>query len=70
MFSFQPLTKANDIRDLEIEGMSIGDSLLTYFNSKEINSYKIKIHNSDRYTTIEINKNLNNYDYLQFFKRG
>ena len=65
MFSFQPLTKANDIRDLEIEGMSIGDSLLTYFNSKEINSYKIKIHNSDRYTTIEINKNLNNYDYLQ-----
>ena len=65
MFGFQPLTKANDIRDLEIEGMSIGDSLLTYFNSSEINNYKIKIHNSDRYTTIEINKNLNNYDYIQ-----
>ena len=27
-FSFQTLTKADDIRDFEIEGMSIGDSLL------------------------------------------
>ena len=45
--------------------MSIGDSLLKYFNISEINTYKIKIHNSDRYTSVEINKNLNNYDYLQ-----
>ena len=45
--------------------MSIGDSLLKYFNIMEINTYKIKIHNSNRYTTIEINKNLNNYDYIQ-----
>ena len=29
--SFQSLTKADDIRDFEIEGMSIGDSLLEYF---------------------------------------
>ena len=28
---------ADDIRDFEIEGMSIGDSLLDYFNEKEIN---------------------------------
>ena len=35
-FSFQPLTKANDIRDFQIEGMSIGDSLLDYFNKKDI----------------------------------
>ena len=34
-FSFQSLTKADDIRDFEIEGMSIGDSLLDYFS--EIN---------------------------------
>ena len=26
-FSFQPWTKADDISDFEIEGMSIGDSL-------------------------------------------
>ena len=35
-FSFQTLTKADDIRDFEIEGMSIGDSLLDYFSEKKI----------------------------------
>lgn len=34
-FSFQTLTNADDIRDFEMEGMSIGDSALNYF-SKEI----------------------------------
>ena len=34
--SFQTLTKADDIRDFEIEGMSIGDSLLDYYNLNEI----------------------------------
>ena len=34
--SFQSLTKADDIRDFQIEGMSIGDSALDYFNKKEI----------------------------------
>ena len=35
-FSFQSLTKADDISDFEIEGMSIGDSVLDHFNQKEI----------------------------------
>ena len=34
--SFQSWTKADDIRDFEIEGMSIGDSLLDHFSKKEI----------------------------------
>jgi len=34
--SFQTLTKADDIRDFEIEGMSIGDSLLDYFSKEKI----------------------------------
>ena len=29
-FNFQSLTKADDIRDFEIEGISIGDSLLNF----------------------------------------
>ena len=36
IFSFQSLSKADDIRDFEIEGMSIGDSLLDYFSEDEI----------------------------------
>jgi hypothetical protein len=35
-FSFQTLTKADDIRDFQIEGMSVGDSLLDYFAKEEI----------------------------------
>ena len=37
--SFQNLSKADDIRDFEIEGMSLGDSLLDYLSKKEINNY-------------------------------
>ena len=35
-FSFQVLSKADDIRDFQIEGMSIGDSLLNFFSEEEI----------------------------------
>ena len=31
-------SQADDIRDFQIEGMSIGDSLLDYFSNQEINS--------------------------------
>ena len=37
-FSFQSLTKADDIRDFQIEGISVGDSLLDYFSENEIKS--------------------------------
>jgi len=48
-FSFQTLSEADDIRDFEIEGMSVGDSLLEYFSEKEINK-KINSKSTYRYT--------------------
>ena len=36
IFSFQSWTKADDIKEFEIEGMSVGDSLLNYFSEEEI----------------------------------
>ena len=36
IFSLQSWTKADDISDFEIEGMSIGDSLLDYFSEDKI----------------------------------
>jgi len=36
LFSFSSPSFADDIRDLEIGGMSLGDSLLDYFSEKEI----------------------------------
>jgi len=35
--SFQSLSKADDIRDFQIEGISIGDSLLDFYQENEIN---------------------------------
>ncbi|MDA8643626.1 hypothetical protein N9L16_01780 [Candidatus Pelagibacter bacterium] len=49
MFSFQSFSKADDIRDFQIEGMSIGDSALNYFskstleNGKELSWYDTKV---------------------------
>jgi len=34
--SFQSLTKADNIKDFEIEGISIGDSVLDFFSKKDI----------------------------------
>ena len=36
VFSLQSLTKANDIGDFEIEGITVGESLLDYYSEKEI----------------------------------
>ena len=36
IFSLQSWTRADDIRDFEIEGISIGDSALDYFSESEI----------------------------------
>ena len=63
MFSFQSWTKADDIKDFQIEGMSIGDSLLDYFTKKEIRKekkYTIKYPNSNRFTAITF------YEYAKF----
>ena len=36
IFSLQSWTKADDISDFEIEGISIGDSALDFFSESEI----------------------------------
>jgi len=37
--NFQILTKAEDIRDFEIEGMTVGDSLLNYYTKEQIKKF-------------------------------
>ena len=36
LFSLKSLSKANDIKDFEIEGITVGESLLDYYSEKEI----------------------------------
>ena len=42
IFTLQTPSQADDIRDFQIEGMSIGDSLLDYFSKEEIINKKKK----------------------------
>jgi hypothetical protein len=64
-FSFHSLTKADDIRDFEIEGFSVGDSLLDYYSEAEINSkYKNYHYSSKKYYQIGIEKNINQYELV------
>jgi hypothetical protein len=71
IFNFQSLTKADDIRDFQIEGMSIGDSLLDYFSEEEIKNFEKSYYpKSKKYYRIENNYNFNKtlkiYDGLAF----
>ena len=62
-FNFQTWTIADDIKDFQIEGMSIGDSLIDYFTKKKISKekkHRIKYPNSNKYTAITF------YEYSKF----
>ena len=70
IFSFQSLTKADDIRDFQIEGMSIDDSALDYFTKKDIKKAikeRITYPNSQKFSmlTFYLHKNLKIYDSVQ-----
>ena len=65
-FSFQTLTKADDIRDFQIEGMSIGDSLLDYFTEKEINNASDNSYDTTKFITRSfLLKESDIYDFIQ-----
>ena len=65
LFSFSAPSFANDISDFQIEGMSIGDSLLDYFSEDEIKNNIIKDYykykSNKKFITVEFNE-------LSFFK--
>jgi len=66
--SFQTLVKADDIRDFEIEGMSVGDSLLDYMTKKEINLSKRNYFEDQRkYYVVGKAKNLEKYEVVDLY---
>ena len=67
-FSFQSWTKADDIKDFQIEGMSLGDSLLDIFTKEEIDGIDPTIYpNSKKFFELAIVSNkFNNYDQVTF----
>ncbi len=77
IFSLQSLTKADDISDFEIEGMSIGDSALQYVNKEfiEKESYNYPgddnlfvIFNIDKYNNTSFNFEIYNGVHINYKK--
>ena len=56
IFNFQSFLKADDIKDFQIEGMSIGDSLLEYKTENEIISSKRNYVKNKRYYVVDLIK--------------
>jgi hypothetical protein len=60
---FTSPSQTEDIRDFQIEGISIGDSLLDYLSEEEIKKIeKIYHYTSKKYYQIIIDKNINQYE--------
>ena len=67
-FSFQSWTKADDIRDFQIEGMSIGDSLLDYMSKDEIKFSKRNYFKDQRkYYVVGKANNLEKYEVVDLY---
>ena len=61
LFSLQTPSQADDIRDFQIEGMSLGDSALDYFSEEEIQKNKQNYFKNKKYTPVQ-------NDLFPFFK--
>ena len=69
IFWLQSWTKADDIRDFEIEGMSIGDSALDYFSKNELVEFKEYYRGTDSkkfYMSSVNSSKFKEYDNIMF----
>jgi len=67
IFSLQSWSKANEIYEFEIGGMSVGDSLLDYFSEEEIKNFeKYYYPGSKEFFTAGVDADNANYDFIQF----
>ena len=66
-FGLHSSVNADDISEFQIEGMSIGDSLLDYMSETEINSNKRNYVDGKRYYVVAYFKSLNLYDNVDIY---
>ena len=65
IFGFQSLTKADDIKEFELEGISLYESALNHFTINELQKDTVDNYTSNKYTTSNIYDGLDMYDYIQ-----
>ena len=68
IFNLQSLTKADDIKDFEIEGISIGDSLLDHFDITKIKDGLKNWYPDNTFSYSEFrDKKIKQFDKVGFF---
>ena len=68
IFNLQSWTKANDLRDFQIEGFSVGDKLSESMSIKEINENIVPYFQDQRkYYIVGKTNDLNQYDQIEFY---
>jgi len=67
ILTLQNFSQANDVKDFQIEGMSIGDSLLDFFNQDTIQSSRKYQYKDDKFYSLDIfSDKIKEFDALQF----
>ena len=56
IFSLQSCVKADDIRDFQIEGISIEDSALDFFSEDEIKNNLVDWYKDNKFSSFQINR--------------
>jgi hypothetical protein len=64
IFTLQTPSLADDIRDFQIEGMSVGDSLLDYMSEEEIKENVGFVYEDKKFTVSTYNKSSEIYDVV------
>ena len=68
LINFQSWSLADEIQDFEIEGISIGDSILDFMTIEEINYSKLNYVTDDKkYYVIGYYKNLKTYEGVEIY---
>ena len=65
-FSFQSVTKSDEIKEFQIEGISIGDNLLEHYSEKKITPHKKFYPASKKFYYGAFRIDSENYDAIQF----
>ena len=70
LFLIMP-SHSDDIRDFQIEGISIGDSLLDYMTIEEIKQNTLNYFQDERnYYVVAMTDNLNQYDQVEIYLKS
>ena len=67
ILTLQNFSQANDVKDFQIEGISIGDSLLDFFNQDTIQSSRKYQYKDDKFYSLDIfSDKIKEFNALQF----